>query len=224
MARETGVIDGDGRELCHNREVRVLTKLEAFLQGRVQDMDDRNPYAPSKASLSHDRSPSESPGSQVTAWRNVNSLVMIPGSTLPDRCVKCNEPADEPTKVRKVYWHHPGLYALILINIIIYAIVGAIVRKRALVAAGLCVAHKKRRRLGITLAWVGSGCGVALIVLSTGDRGSPATFAAGILMIVAAVIVGIIMGRIVYAQKIDEEYIWLKGCGAEFLDSLPPLP
>lgn len=187
-------------------------------------MDDRNPYAPSKASLSHGRSPSESSGSQVTAWRNLNSLVMIPGSTLPDRCVKCNEPADEPTKVRKVYWHHPGIYALILINIIIYAIVGAIVRKRALVRAGLCVAHKKRRRLAMTLAWVGVGCGIALIALSAGDRGSSADAVVGILLIVAAVIVGFLMGRVVYAQKIDEEYVWLKGCGAEFLDSLPPLP
>ena len=71
---------------------------------------------------------------------------------------------------------------------------------------------------------VGVGCGIALIALSAGDRGSSADAVVGILLIVAAAIVGILMGRVVYAQKIDEKYVWLKGCGAEFLDSLPPLP
>ena len=45
--------------------------------------------------------------------------------------------SDEPTKMRKVYWHHPGVYALILINLIVYAIVAAIVRKRADTESGL---------------------------------------------------------------------------------------
>ncbi len=188
-------------------------------------MDDRNPYAPSRASLSQGRAPSGGVGSDVTAWRNLNFLVMVPGSTLPDRCVKCNEPADEPTKVRKVYWHHPGVYALILINIIIYAIVGAIVRKKAMVGAGLCVAHKKRRRLALTLGWGGFGLGLGLIFASaSGAAQSGALLGFGVLLLLSAAVAGVFMARIVYATRIDKTHVWLKGCGAEFLDSLPPLP
>jgi hypothetical protein len=189
-------------------------------------MDDRNPYAPSRASLAARPSQLEGDRSGLTAWRYQKLLVMISDTALPPRCVKCNEPADEPTKVRKVYWHHPAVYLLILVNIIIYAIVGAIVRKRALVAAGLCVAHKKRRRLAIIFAWTSFIVGVFL--LSWGFRDSTSNggvfAAAGLLVVLASILTGIILARIVYAQKIDRSYAWLKGCGPEFLDSLPPLP
>src|SRR5579872_5285818 len=111
-------------------------------------MDQHNPYAPSRASLA---------GAAVAAtdaggtWRDGAVLVLSREASLPPRCVRCNEPADEPTKSRKVYWHSPWLYLLILFNLIIYAIVAAIVRKKAVVAPGLCSAHKKRRRIGITI-------------------------------------------------------------------------
>jgi hypothetical protein len=187
-------------------------------------MDDRNPYAPSRASLSQDRAPSGRLSPGVTAWRYRKILVMVPGSTLPDRCVKCNEPADEPTKDRKVYWHHPGWYAFILINIIIYAIVGTIVRKRAVVAPGLCVAHKKRRRLALTLGWGGFGLGLVAIFAGAALPEPGVLLAIGILLLLSAVLTSIIMGRIVYASRIDKSHVRLKGCGAEFLDSLPPLP
>jgi hypothetical protein len=44
----------------------------------------------------------------------------------------------------------------------------------------------------------------------------------GVLLILGSVIGGLIFGRIVYAKKIDESYVRLKGCGIAFLDSLPP--
>jgi hypothetical protein len=188
-------------------------------------MDDRNPYAPSSASLDGRSPRSQGMGSGVTAWRNVNILVMLPGSELPHRCVKCNEPADEPTKVRKVHWHAPAWYLLILLNIIIYAVVAAIVRKRALVAPGLCAAHKKRRRLGVAAAWIVLGLGLVLLFMGFSDQVStPVVGAVGMLLILVSALVGIIASRILTARKIDENYVWLKGCGPEFLDSLPPLP
>jgi len=190
-------------------------------------MDDRNPYAPSRASLV-DR-PSQVPNGSadgVTAWRNLKLVAMIPNTSLPPRCVKCNEPAEEPMKFRKVYWHHPAIYLLILINIIIYAIVGAIVRRRARVAAGLCAAHTKRRRVGIIVAWTSFIAGLGLMTFGFRDTtGHGGVFAAvGMLALLAAALAAIILTRVVYAQKIDKEFVWLKGCGAEFLDSLPPLP
>jgi hypothetical protein len=123
-----------------------------------------------------------------------------------------------------VYWHHPAIYLLILVNLIIYAIVGAIVRKRARVAAGLCAEHKKRRRRAMTFAWVGIFLGPALIGVGFGKPSLALITGSGLLLTLGAVIVGVVMTRIVYAQKIDKSFVWLKGCGEEFLDSLPPLP
>ncbi len=127
-------------------------------------MDDRNPYAPSRASLKSDDAPSRGGQSGETVWRNQKLLVMVPDAALPPRCVKCNGPAEEPTKVRKIYWHHPLLYLLILINLIVYAVVAAIVRKRALVAPGLCAEHKKRRQIGLLIGWGGVVAGMMLMV------------------------------------------------------------
>jgi len=190
-------------------------------------MDDRNPYAPSRASIAARPSQSEHDRSGgVTAWRNQKTLVMIPDSALPPRCVKCNEPAHEPTRLRKVYWHSPAVYLLLLINVLIYAIVATIVRKRARVGAGLCAAHKKRRRQAILICWGGVIAGIGLLTWGFRDSTSNggAFIIVGVLMLLGSIIVGIIMARVVYAQKIDESYVWLKGCGAQFLDSLPPLP
>ena len=188
-------------------------------------MDDRNPYAPSRASLAPKSQPVND-RSGATAWRDEKLLVTISDSELPPRCVKCNEPADEPTKVRKVYWHHPALYLLILINLIIYAIVATIVRRRARVAVGLCAAHKQRRRRAITFGWGGFITGVVLMMWGFNDStGNGGVFAVvGILVTLGSIVTGMIMARIVYARKIDKSYVWLKGCSPEFLDSLPPLP
>jgi hypothetical protein len=186
-------------------------------------MEDRNPYAPSRASLNAGVTPSEIAHSGVTVWRNENVLVMLPDSHLPPRCVKCNAPAEEPTKIRKVYWHHPAVYLLILLNLIIYAIVAAIVRKRALVAPGLCADHKRRRRVGLTVGWLGVIFAMAIMTIGAGyDRGS--FLGLGVLLMLGSTIAGIYLSRIVVAERIGKDYVWLKGCGAEYLDSMPPLP
>ena len=186
-------------------------------------MDDRNPYAPSSASLRSDR-PTFQEGANVTAWRNLKLLVMLHGGELPARCIKCNAPADEPTKVRRVYWHPSGWYLLILINLIIYALIAFIVRKRALVAPGLCIEHKKRRRIFIAVAWTVFLLGAALGIMGFNGQGSAAAGGFGMLMILVSAIIAIVGTRTVVASKIDKDYVWLKGCSPEFLDSLPPLP
>src|SRR5262249_11099977 len=155
-------------------------------------------------------------------WRNQNILVMVPDTPLPPRCVKCNEPAEEPTKVRKVYWHHPWVYLLILVNLIIYAIVAAIVRRRALIAPGLCAEHKKRRKLGLLIGWGGVVAAIGLMMWGVNDQFG--YFGFGMLLLLASIIVGVVLSRVVVARRIEKDYVWLKGCGTQFLDSLPPLP
>lgn len=182
-------------------------------------MDNHNPYAPSRASLAGAAvAPLESGGT----WRDGAVLVLSPDASLPSRCVRCNEPSEEPTKSRKLYWHSPWLYLLILANILIYAIVAIIVRKKAVVAPGLCSDHKRRRRNAIITAWTLLIAGFAL--LSMGIAGKPLAAAGGLLLILAALIVSASVTRIVRAKRIDAQYVRLKGCGTAFLDSMPPFP
>lgn len=173
-----------------------------------------NPYAPSQASLN---------GGTVrdysNVWRFEKIVILVPDSELPDRCVKCNDPAEQPTKTRKVYWHHPGFYAVLLINVILYVIVALIARKSAEVNPGLCARHKQRRNLGIAIGWGGLLVGIAAMVVA--GRGSPAVVGFSILGILACVIVGLFMARVVYAKRIDDKYVQLKGCGEPYLDALP---
>lgn len=185
---------------------------------------ERNPYAPSQATLKQSGPPSGQLNSRATAWRYRKMLVMVPETALPDRCIKCNAPAHEPTKERKVYWHHPAVYVLILINVILYAIVGAIVRKRAMVAPGLCEVHKKSHKMTVIAAWSVFALGLALMVVAIKTDGSATQLLSGFLLMLAAVLVGMIRGRIVQAHKIETTRVWLRGCGEEFLDSLPQLP
>lgn len=183
-------------------------------------MDKHNPYAPSRASLAGAAVALAEAGA---SWRDGAVLVLSREASLPSRCVRCNEPSAEPTKSRKVYWHSPWLYLLILLNILIYALVAVIVRKKAVVAPGLCSAHKKRRRIGIAIAWALLLAGFALVIHGAVNGRAAGTFA-GIVLILIALLVSVSAVRILRPNRIDAKYIRLKGCGSAFLDSMPPFP
>lgn len=71
-------------------------------------LDARNPYAPPQATLDPNRIHTDS-----RAMRDGKVLVLEYDAAPPPRCVKCNAPALEPIKPRRLYWHHPGYCAII---------------------------------------------------------------------------------------------------------------
>lgn len=176
----------------------------------------RNPYAPSRATLNGGEVRDE-----ARLWRLGKAvLIMSRDGDLPDRCVKCNEPADEPTKTRTVYWHHPGFYLFLLINVILYVIVALIARKRVKVTPALCARHKKKRVAGL---WVGWGSFIVGFFAMSAAVGNERFDLALVLLLVmlSGIIAGIIMSRIVYANRINDRYVQLRGCGKAFLAELP---
>lgn len=182
-----------------------------------------NPYAPSAASLKMQREPTSASDG---VWRDGKYLMMEIDAALPHRCVKCNGPAQDPTKRRTYYWHSPGLYVLIFIGLVIYAIVAMIVRKSVKVEPALCAEHKRQRRNKILFAWGGVlGSFVVPFVLGAvlpPDNGW--IVLVGILMFFGSVIYGFAAPRILWPKRIDENEARLGGCGEEFLDSLPEYP
>jgi hypothetical protein len=183
-------------------------------------MDPHNPYAPSKASLGARPGKAEV-SSDVSVWRDGSTLVALHDAALPARCVKCNAPADPPTKERTLYWVHPAVYLLFFAGLLVLLIVYLVVRKKAEVNPGLCGAHKKRRVGALTYGWLGFFGGIALMFAG----GSAAAVAiVGLFVMISALVVGLVWGRLVYAKKITKDEVRLGGFAPGYLDELPDYP
>lgn len=152
-------------------------------------------------------------------WRKKSTLVMSRDAVLPYRCVKCNQETDRRLK-RRLTWHHPALYLIILVALLIYLIVALIVRKVAVVEVGLCEEHlaKRRRNVLITWALVLLGAGGFVLAIMNED---PTYLLGGFVLFIAAIIYGLVAVRVVAPSKIDNQYVWLKGVNKDYLEELP---
>lgn len=163
-------------------------------------------------------------------WTYGNVLVMHKQAELPPQCIKCGAPGDGQPLKRKLSWHSPWIYLVILANLIIYIIVAAVVAQRATIYVGLCAKHRARRRMHMMIAWLlFAGAIVAFFVAGNLGRGNDDLVAGliigGICMILASLIWAVVVGQmIVTPHKIDPQYVWLKGVGPEYLAQFPPMP
>jgi hypothetical protein len=163
-------------------------------------------------------------------WRQGDRIVATREIDLGDACVKCGAACDGWRWNKTLYWHEPWIYVLIIPGILIYAICALVLRKNARVAAGLCPAHRKRRYVGIFLTWILSLAGIAGFfggMIVAGESKTPewgvALVLGGLVMIIAAVIVGNVMARVLVPKKIDEHYAWFGGAHETFLRTLPAI-
>lgn len=166
----------------------------------------------------------------VPIFRQGNVLIFHKQARLPDRCVKSNEPTTERLR-RRLTWHHPLIYLVILANLLIYVIVALAVSKRADIMLPLSKPYKQRRIRNMMIAWTLVLCSIASLVAaaafsSPGNSSPlPAIFAIGfpVLMITGA-LWGLFGCRVVYPKKIEKDFVYLAGCCPAFLDEFPNLP
>jgi hypothetical protein len=152
-------------------------------------------------------------------WRKNSVLIMTRHALLPDRCIKCNEPADRKLK-RNLSWHHPALYLVIFAGVLFYAILAMILRKTATVELGLCENHSALRKRDLLITWTLGLLSVGSFFLAI--QFEDLTFAGiGGLLILATAVYGIVRVRVVTPTKIDENLIWLKGFNHDYLADLP---
>lgn len=183
-------------------------------------MSEFNPYAP----------PSASEGllpigtTLGGVWRDGEILVMHKRAELPDRCMRCNQPANGDRLRRKLSWHKPQWYLLILISLWIYLIVALCVREKATIQAGICQAHRRKRRTGIILAWLCFFGAIVPIVIGADNHDMTWLISVGSLMIVLSGVLGLVYSNFVGTKKIDAHYVWLKKVCPEYLAQLPAVP
>jgi hypothetical protein len=177
-------------------------------------MTTTNRYAPPKAAL-EDRS-----GNDTDMWREGKVLVLRKGCDFPNRCIKCNAPSVAPRRRYKLSWHTPWLYLLILLALLLYAIVALIVRKTAVVDIGLCERHQKRVLWGRIIGWGGLALELALGI-GSGVLDKPELGVIALVLALPWIITTLVVNRLVLPDRIDDNLVRLKGCGEEFLRSLP---
>jgi hypothetical protein len=187
-----------------------------------------NPYAPPQSNLQNTfGTPIGQMFAAAGVWRTGDLLVMQKGAVLPNRCLVCNQPASVQFP-KKMYWHSPWVYVLILLNLFIYLIAALIARKKADVVLPLCGEHAEKRKRTAT---IGGVLVVASLVSMVGsfaviDGEGPAfalMFSGGFLMLLVGAIMLSMANKIV-PKKIDDYHVWLRKVSASYLAALPPAP
>ncbi|HEY2148034.1 MAG TPA: hypothetical protein VGH32_08865 [Pirellulales bacterium] len=179
-----------------------------------------NPYQSPQAMLT----PQIVPGADV--WQDGNLLVLRKGSVLPDRCIKCNAPAEGYRLRRNLSWHHPALFLTIFAGLLVYVIIALIVRQTMQVDVGLCPVHRSKRNRAIAIGWILALAGIATMIFggSMGGRQSAGYLVIGLVVLLVALFYGLIAAQTVTPKKIDPYFGWLKGVCREYLAELPPSP
>ncbi len=160
-------------------------------------------------------------------WQDGDMLVARNEAEYPDRCIKCNAPAEGYRFRRTVRWHPPLVYLVLLANILLYALIATIVSKKSRVEAGLCRAHRVRRRNAILTGWGMAIVGVVVFIaglsLDAGWKGVPVVL--GLCLVFGGAIYGILRAQIYVPKKINKEkFVWLRKVDSDFLASLPAWP
>lgn len=144
--------------------------------------------------------------------------------TMPDCCVKCNEPISNYSGgayiTQKFRWHNPLVY-IALISPLIYVILSLCLSHRVRVEVPLCKNHLEARdSVGKTLLGGGIASIIAILFFST------LGYVGFAFLIFLASLIGITIGyeyffKPLQISKIENDFIYLKNADNNFLNRLP---
>jgi hypothetical protein len=161
------------------------------------------------------------PPSMAGVWRDNKTLVMTKDALLPDQCVKCNAPANGYKLKRKLTWHHPALYVVLFVALLIYVILASALSKRATVFLGLCDQHVQRRRTLLIVGWGIFALGFVIPYFAFSNN-FPLVGAFGLMLILVGVFWLVFANRVVNVKKIDDRLVYLTGIDSNYLAQFPP--
>ena len=165
------------------------------------------------------------PAMPAAAYRLGDKLIIPKGAPLPNYCVKCGQPVTgEPFK-KTFFWHNPWLFLLVLVNILVYAIVSMILRKRVDLVVPMCPEHLQRRKNLLIATWV-LGLGfipggiLAGSLIHDSDTAVAVGLLTGFLLAIAAIVTGA-MSVIMRPREITDVSATFSGVCEQFLTHLP---
>lgn len=166
-------------------------------------------------------------GPQATMWRKGNMLVMYKLAPFPpDVCILSNQQATRKLR-RNLQWHPQWIGLLVLIAVPLYIIVSMIMRKTAKLDIPLSEAWYQRRITRMFIAWgsvlaafISMGLGIAL----ADNPIAPLFFLSFFGLLLFGIFFGIFSCRLVHPDRIDDNYVWLKGVHPDYLNRLPQWP
>jgi hypothetical protein len=100
-------------------------------------------------------------------------------------------------------------------------IIAILIRQSGQIEFALCSQHRAKRRNGVIIGLLGLVGGIALFV-AAGMSNEPYLVPLGIFVMIAGAIVGLILARVLSPKRIDTHFLWLRGAGPGFLQTLPP--
>lgn len=183
-------------------------------------MDEMNPYAPPKSLELEETRLAEHINA---AWREGRLLRVRKDAVLPDRCLKCNEPAEGYQFKRSLTWASPYYAVLILCGVLIFVLVYLVMSRRGKVTVGLCPLHRRKRKRAMMWGWL-SVLAAIVSIIAVGvvpEQFAPVAVGSGVLLLLAGLIGGMLGSRILVPVRIDKHFIWLSKVSPAYLATFP---
>jgi hypothetical protein len=160
---------------------------------------------------------------EPVVWRDGKLLVFDSWAELPDRCLRCNAPA-EGNKIKKTFrLSRPGLDLLALVAPLFGIVLFLIPAPTAKVRLCFCRDHMNRLRLMMVGNWGVLVLGLAFIIWgAAAQSGALALIGSG--LVIASGTIGTMAGRYASVRRIDGNYVWLAGVSKAYLSELPSIP
>ena len=147
-------------------------------------------------------------------------MVMAEDAELPDRCVKTDRPADGEWADLRLQWHHPALYLVLLVNLIVYFIVAYFASTRVVVHVGITLPVLASAQRARRLTWALLLAGLALCVVAA-TTSLLLLLGPGVALMVVSIPVFFVRGRLIWATRIEHGYVWIAGVHPDYLARLP---
>jgi hypothetical protein len=157
-------------------------------------------------------------------FRDGQFLVVRDGAVLPHVCVVTNQPATATDwrKKTRISCFPIWVFALILVNIIVLAIVALVMQKKATITYSLARSARDRIVRRRSAGWL-------LLILFGALSGYGLAYESGAAAIMAAValvagLVFLVISNPIKAMKYKKGWFRIRGCSRGFLDALPEFP
>ena len=160
--------------------------------------------------------------SHTGLWRDGDSFIVTPGAMLPDRCVKCGEPAGGWTRKKTLYWHSPLWFALVpLFFGLVYLVVASVVKKSSIVHVPLCAHHQRQYSRATKMAALMIPAFPILLIAGIIEV-QPPLLIAGIVFSLGGLALMLWARNPIWATQINEEGTRVRGAHSSWLERLPP--